>query len=61
MYEIIDVTRDYLFVRLRLRDVQTGVTREWKYWDDLEEWLCKVCATSVLRQEHACVYEVGAD
>jgi hypothetical protein len=21
--------------------VQTGVTRDWEYWDDLEEWLCK--------------------
>lgn len=41
MYEITDVIRDCLFVTLRLRDVQTGVTREWKYWDDLEEWLCK--------------------
>lgn len=38
MYEIIDVIRDYLFVTLRLRDVQTGVTRDWRYWDDLEEW-----------------------
>lgn len=41
MYEITDVIRDCLFVTLRLRNVQTGVTREWKYWDDLEEWLCK--------------------
>ena len=41
MYEITDVTRDYLFVRLRLRNVQTGVTRDWRYWDDLEEWLCE--------------------
>ena len=41
MYEITDVTRDYLFVRLRLRDVQTGETRDWEYWDDLEEWLCE--------------------
>ena len=41
MYEIIDVIRDYLFVRLRLRNVQTGETRDWEYWDDLEEWLCK--------------------
>ena len=41
MYEITDVIRDYLFVTLRLRNVQTGVTREWRYWDDLEEWLCK--------------------
>ncbi len=41
MYEITDVIRDYLFVTLRLRDVQTGVTRDWMYWDDLEEWLCK--------------------
>ena len=41
MYEIIDIIHDYLFVTLRLRNVQTGVTREWKYWDDLEEWLCK--------------------
>ena len=40
MYEIIDVTCDYLFVRLRLRNVQTGETRDWEYWDDLEEWLC---------------------
>ena len=40
MYEITDVTRDYLFVRLRLRDVQTSETRDWEYWDDLEEWLC---------------------
>ena len=37
MYEITDVIRDCLFVTLRLRNVQTGVTREWKYWDDLEE------------------------
>ena len=37
MYEITDVTRDYLFVRLRLRNVQTGETRDWEYWDDLEE------------------------
>ena len=41
MYEIIDVTCDYLFVRLRLRNVQTGETRDWEYWDDLEEWLCE--------------------
>ena len=41
MYEITDVIHDYLFVTLRLCDVQTGVTREWKYWDDLEDWLCK--------------------
>lgn len=41
MYEITDVIRDYLFVTLRLRDVQTGVTRDWRYWDDLEEWLCE--------------------
>ena len=40
MYEIADVTRDYLFVRLRLRDVQTVETRDWEYLDDLEEWLC---------------------
>ena len=40
MYEIIDVKFDYLFVRLRLRNVQTGETRDWEYWDDLEEWLC---------------------
>ena len=40
MYEITDVIRDYLFVRLRLRNVQTGETRDWRYWDDLEEWLC---------------------
>lgn len=30
MYEIIDVIHDYLFVTLRLRDVQTGVTRDWE-------------------------------
>ena len=41
MYEITDVTRDYLFVRFRLRNVQTGETRDWEYWDDLEEWLCE--------------------
>lgn len=41
MYEITDVTRDYLFVRIRLRNVQTGETRDWEYWDDLEEWLCE--------------------
>ena len=41
MYEITDVTRDYLFVRLRLRDVQTSETRDWEYWDDLEECLCE--------------------
>ena len=41
MYEITDVIRDYLFVRLRLRNVQTGETRDWEYWDDLEEWLCE--------------------
>ena len=41
MYEITDVIRDYLFVTLRLCDVQTGVTRDWRYWDDLEESLCK--------------------
>ena len=41
MYEIIDVIHDYQFVTLRLRDVQTGVTRDWRYWDDLEEWLCE--------------------
>ena len=41
MYEITDVTRDYLFVRLRLRNVQTGETRDWEYWDDLEELLCE--------------------
>ena len=40
MYEITDVIRDYLFITLRLRDVQTGVTRDWTYWDDLEEWMC---------------------
>ena len=39
MYEITDVTRDYLFVRLRLRNVQTGETRDWDYWEDMEEWL----------------------
>ena len=41
MYEITDVIHDYLFVMLRLRDVQTGVTRDWRYWDDLEKWLCE--------------------
>lgn len=41
MYEITDVIRDYLFVTLRLRDMQTGATRDWRYWDDLEEWLCE--------------------
>ena len=41
MYEITDVIHDYLFVRLRLRNVQTGETRDWEYRDDLEEWLCK--------------------
>ena len=41
MYEITDVIHDYLFVTLRLRDVQTGVKRDWRYWDDLEEWLSK--------------------
>nr|DAU40802.1 MAG TPA: hypothetical protein [Caudoviricetes sp.] len=41
MYEITDVIRDYLFITLRLCDVQTGVTRDWTYWDDLEEWLCE--------------------
>ena len=41
MYEIIDVKFDYLFVRLRLRNVQTGETRDWRYWDDLEERLCE--------------------
>ena len=41
MYEITDVIHDCLFVTLRLRNVQTGVTRDWRYWDDLEEWLCK--------------------
>ena len=41
MYEITDVIRDHLFVTLRLRNVQTGVTRDWEYWDDLEEWLCE--------------------
>ena len=41
MYEITDVIRDYLFVRLRLHNVQTGETRDWEFWDALEEWLCK--------------------
>ena len=41
MYEITDVIRDYLFVRLRLRNVQTDETRDWEYWDDLAEWLCE--------------------
>ena len=41
MYEITDVIHDYLFVTLRLRHVQTGVTRDWRYCADLEEWLCK--------------------
>lgn len=41
MYEIIDVTRDYLFVRIRLRNVQTSETKDWEYLDDLEEWLCE--------------------
>ena len=41
MCEITDVTRDYLFVRLRLRNVQKGETRYCEYWDDLEEWLCE--------------------
>lgn len=41
MYEIIDVIHDYLFVTLRLRDVQTGAIRDWQHWDDLEDWLCK--------------------
>lgn len=41
MYEITDVIREYLFVTLRLRNVQTGVTRDWEYWDDLEDWLCE--------------------
>lgn len=36
MYEITDVIRDHLFVTLRLRNVQTGETRDWEYWDDLE-------------------------
>lgn len=41
MYEITDVIHDYLFVTLRLRNVQTSETRDWEYWDDLEEWLCE--------------------
>lgn len=41
MYEIKNVIHDYLFVTLCLRDVRTGVTRDWRYWDDLEEWLCE--------------------
>ena len=41
MYEITDVIRDYLFVTLCLRNVQTGETRDWEYWGELEEWLCE--------------------
>ena len=41
MYEITDVIHDYLFVTLRLCDVQMGVKRERKSCDDLEDWLCK--------------------
>lgn len=41
MYEVIDVARDYLFVRIRLRKVQTGETRDWEYWDVLGEWFCE--------------------
>jgi len=41
MYEIKNVIHDYLFVTLCLRDVRAGVTRDWRYWDDLEEWLCE--------------------
>ena len=33
MYEITDVIHDYLFVTLRLRDVQTGETRDCDYGD----------------------------
>lgn len=49
MYEIIDVIHDYLFVTLRLRDVQTGATRDWRYWDDLEDWLCEEHGVKDLR------------
>ena len=41
MYEIIDVIRDYLFVTLRLRNEQTGETKDWSGWDDLEDDLCE--------------------
>lgn len=41
MYEIIDIIRDYLFVTLRLRNTQTGVTKDWGCWDDLEDDLRK--------------------
>lgn len=41
MYEIIDVIRDYLFVTLRLRNVQTGETKDWSGWDTLEDDLRK--------------------
>lgn len=41
MYEIIDVIRDYLFVTLRLRNVQTGETKDLSGLDDLEDDLCK--------------------
>lgn len=47
MYEIIDVIHDYLFVTLRLRDLQTGATRDWQHWDDLEDWLCEEYSVKV--------------
>lgn len=49
MYEIIDVIHDYLFVTLRLRDVQTGAIRDWQHWDDLEDWLCKEYGVKYLK------------
>lgn len=49
MYEIIDVIHDYLFVTLRLRNVQTGETKDWGGWDDLEDDLCEECGVKELK------------
>ena len=49
MYEIIDVIRDYLFVTLRLRNVQTGETKDWSGWDDLEDDLCEEYSVKELK------------
>lgn len=41
MYEIKDIIRNCFFVTLRLCNVQTGETKNWSGWDDLEDDLCE--------------------
>lgn len=49
MYEIVDIIRDYLFVTLRLRKVQTGETKDWSGWDDLKDDLCEAYGVKDLK------------